>query len=368
MTDDILWLAVTPTPYNNFLFDSLWRRRPGSLRVLFSELGSPDANWTRPSPLPGWWGGSYGGRNPNLKTVRDVIKSRAAVTVVAGWNDWTRLVSLVVLALLGRRYAIWTDTPNCTSTVKRKLRNFIVRLLSARAVAVMGTGKTATEGLRSMGIPSGKIVNFPYWVRLPNGVRPGWKSADGVRFCCVGRLVNYKNFACAISALALIPEAAARLDVIGSGPELAALRRIAVKTGVGGRVNFRGFLDESAVARYLQEEADCLVHPASGYEPFGVVIAEAMAYGLPVIASDRCGAAVDRIKDGDNGFLLPSPVDPDLLAKRMWHFVRCPERIRAMGSAARRTAEEWPVERGIQILTELVSHHGKTPLQANDLP
>lgn len=353
MNEKIIWLAVTPTPYNNFLFDSVWKERPGSLRVLFAASGVPDGSWQAPSPLPPWWGGAYGRGWRKLQTIRAVLASRASLTVVAGWNDWTRRIILVALSLLGRRYVIWTDTPRASATAKHKLRNFFVRLFAARASAVMGTGKMAVGSLRAMGIPGDKIINFPYWVPLPSEVTPGRKSPETVRFACLGRLVPYKNFACAIRALALVKEGLPQLDIIGSGPERASLQRVVKEAGVEARVRFVGFLDAADVSRYLREECDCLLHTADTLEPFGVAIAEAMAHGLPVIASDSCGAAIDRITDGENGFLLPTPVTAELLAERMREFVRDPGKISTMGRAARRTAEEWPVERGIQTLLNL---------------
>jgi glycosyltransferase involved in cell wall biosynthesis len=368
MKEGILWLAVTPTPYNNFLFDCIWDRWPGSLRVLFSAPGLPDGTWDVPQPLPPWWGGYYGAGMPKLKAVRDAIASGASLTVVAGWNDWTRRFSLIGLFLLRKRYAIWTDTPHCTATVRHKLRNLVVRFLASRAVAVMGTGITGVNALRTMGIPAHKIMNFPYWVPLPRGVMPGRKSANATRFCCVGRLVRRKNSASAICALALIPDHSVRLDIIGSGPELEALQQVTRKEGVEGRVRFLGFLDHIEVARYLRDEGDCLIHPADGLEPFGVVIAEAMAYGLPVIASELCGAAVDRIHDGENGFLLSSPVEAEPLAERMKMFATCPEKIAIMGAAARRTAEQWPVERGVQILMDLAFDPSGQRLADGGLP
>ena len=361
MSKGILWLAVTPTSYNNFLWDSVWERCPGSLKVIFAASGAPDGTWPEPNPLPSWWGGYYGRGMPNLRTIRDLLRSRAALTVVAGWDNWTRRIALLVLFLLRKRYVIWTDGGSSDpmrhsgATAKHGLRNLAVRLLAARAIGIMGAGKMAVNSLRGMGIRSGKIINFPYFVRLPNGVKAGRKSARGVRFCCVGRLVPYKNFACAIRALALIPEDPAGLDIIGSGPELATLRRVAREADVDEKVRFMGFLDSASVAGYFREEGDCLIHPAGGIEPFGVVIAEAMANGLPVIASELCGAAVDRICDGENGFLLPAPVDVKSLAERMREFVTSPEKIAIMGTAARQTAEEWPVERGLQILNRLAS-------------
>jgi len=352
MSDTILWLAVTPTPYNNFLFDRISDHSPGSLRVLFGAPGLPDGTWPEPCPLPPWWGGYYGNK-PKLKTVRDLVRQHAALTVVAGWGNSTVRVALLALLLLRRRYVIWTDTPNCSETARHKLRNVVVRLLAARARAVMSTGKMGVDSLRKMGLPQGKIINFPYWVPLPSDVRPGRRTRDVVRFCCVGRLVRRKNFASAIRALALIPDHAVRLDIIGSGPELEGLQRLAGESGVENRVRFLGFLDHIEVARYFKDEGDCLIHPADHLEPFGVVIAEAMAFGLPVIASELCGAAVDRIRDGENGFLLPSPVDPQSLAEGMKVFANCPEKIAIMGAAARRTAEQWPVERGIELLMGL---------------
>jgi starch synthase len=103
--------------------------------------------------------------------------------------------------------------------------------------------------------------------------------------------------------------------------------------------------------RELYSEADVLLHPAR-CEPYGVVVLEAMASGLTVIASDATAAAVDRIEGGVNGFLHISD-DGDDLALRIRDIADRPDRLAGIGAAARKTADAWPSSRAVRIIREL---------------
>ncbi len=83
--------------------------------------------------------------------------------------------------------------------------------------------------------------------------------------------------------------------------------------------------------------ADCFVLPTL-YEPFGLVILEAMSVALPVIVSEVAGAS-ELVKNGKNGFLLKNPTDHSSLAEAMLQLLSSPENAKLMGNAARATAE-----------------------------
>ena len=126
----------------------------------------------------------------------------------------------------------------------------------------------------------------------------------------VGRLVERKGAAFAIEALAELVRAGRRirLVIVGEGPEREALVVLADALGVGDRVELTGELSPAEVrARYAA--GGIFVMPAvtdwkGEQEGFGMVIVEAMAYGLPVVAS-RSGGIPDIIRDGENGLLVP---------------------------------------------------------------
>jgi len=79
---------------------------------------------------------------------------------------------------------------------------------------------------------------------------------------------------------------------------------------------------------------------------------EGMSWGKVVIGSDVCGSVQDRIVHGVNGFVFPSE-DIDALAATMKEIVLQSERMREIGLEARRTAEKWPVERGVETIVQM---------------
>lgn len=125
-----------------------------------------------------------------------------------------------------------------------------------------------------------------------------------------GRLETYKGVDVLLRALALTP--GATLQIAGDGPERAALEASAAALGIGDRVTFRGHLGGMLPDFY--REVDVLVVPSlptKGWlEQFGRVVVEAMASGVPVVAS-ASGALPDVV--GDAGLLVP-PGDPEAIA------------------------------------------------------
>ncbi|WP_231500011.1 glycosyltransferase family 4 protein [Saccharothrix sp. NRRL B-16314] len=158
-------------------------------------------------------------------------------------------------------------------------------------------------------VPEGRVTHIdncvePAHVHLPVGpVR---------RLVFVGLLVERKGLATLLAALALpgVMPADATLTVVGDGPERAAAEELAV--ALGGRVTFLGFrTDVPDVLRHH----DALVLPST-MEQQPLVVAEAMAAGKPVVATDTGGVA-DMLGDPGDGVALAAPGDVDQLAARL---------------------------------------------------
>ena len=164
-----------------------------------------------------------------------------------------------------------------------------------------------------LGVPRADITVIPMPVdaavatelEQPFTLRAG---ADTLLF--VGRLVERKGAAYAIRAVAEMSEAGrhVRLVVVGEGPERAALTALAQSLAVGDRVHFTGALSPAEV-RDRYRAGGVFVMPAvtdwkGEQEGFGMVLVEAMAFGLPVVAT-RSGGIPDIVRDGENGILVP---------------------------------------------------------------
>src|SRR5581483_11706364 len=118
----------------------------------------------------------------------------------------------------------------------------------------------------------------------------------------VSRLIGWKGVRVVIEALAALP-ARVRYLVVGEGPEAQALRRAAAAAGLEERVRFMGRVRHADLPLLLSQ-CDVFVQPSIGEEAFGISVVEAMACGLPVLASDN-GGLPEIVVDGETGRLLP---------------------------------------------------------------
>jgi colanic acid/amylovoran biosynthesis glycosyltransferase len=178
-----------------------------------------------------------------------------------------------------------------------------------------------------------------------------------LRLLTVGRLHPTKGHAILLEALAELIAGGtdARLTVIGRGPTLAGLRRRSERLGVAPHVDFVGAVGQDEIGDYYAD-ADVFCLPSFG-EGVPVVLMEAMATGLPVVASAVMGVP-ELVEDGRTGLLVP-PARPDLLARALEHLAGAPELRRRMGTAGRKkVATEFTIERSADRLAEMYARLG----------
>jgi glycosyltransferase involved in cell wall biosynthesis len=103
-------------------------------------------------------------------------------------------------------------------------------------------------------------------------------------------------------------------------------------------VRFLGFANQSVLPE-LYRAADVFVLP-SDYEPFGLVVNEAMLCQVPVIVSDRVGARFDLVREGETGYIFPCG-DVNALAAMLTRALSDPPLLQRMGTAARQRMSSW---------------------------
>ncbi len=186
-----------------------------------------------------------------------------------------------------------------------------------------------------------------------------WMSMRRPLFVSVGRLEAYKGFADSLEAF---KRAAPSLPkdwgwlVVGEGPLRNSLR--AAASAITDHVQFTGRVGEQAL-HALYAASDVFLHPTR-FEGSSLVTLEAMAHGLPVIAT-RAGGIPDKVKDGVNG-LLVNPGDVDALAKAIVALGNAPVEMARMKTETSRLLEPflWPriADRVIAEYERLI-HEGK---------
>jgi glycosyltransferase involved in cell wall biosynthesis len=204
---------------------------------------------------------------------------------------------------------------------------------------VIATSSDEAFELMRLGLAAERISIVPCGVDLglftmdgPAEPRP----TDRDRIVIVTRLVERKGVGNVVVALAGLP--GVELVVaggpdrsrLGSDPEALRLLTLARAHGVADRVELRGRLAHEDVPRLLRSADVAVACP--WYEPFGIVPVEAMACGVPVVAS-AVGGMLDTVVDGMTGLLVP-PRCPERIAEAVAELLADPARRAAMGSVA----------------------------------
>ncbi len=169
------------------------------------------------------------------------------------------------------------------------------------------------------------------------------RKPEAASILFVGRLDKRKGLDILLRALPMVRQdfPDARLTVVGKGPTELESRLLAQALGIADHVDFKGFATVSELPTYYAA-ADVYCSPALGGEAFGIVLLEAMACALPVVASDITGYN-EVVQHEGNGLLCP-PNDPAALAAALTRLLSQPDLRARLGAAGLRKAEtlSWP--------------------------
>jgi phosphatidyl-myo-inositol alpha-mannosyltransferase len=276
----------------------------------------------------------------------DVIHVHEPVVPLVGWNATLGARTPVV----GTFHAYSTKAiPNRIATglgARRVYNRLSARIAVSEAAA--WTGRRWFGGEYEI-VPNGVDVDAaPSGPKLPS---------EELRLLFVGRPEARKGLPVLLAAFgALVEHVPCRLTLVGAERE-EVLRYLADPEllrwiEIGGRVS------GEALWRYLHR-ADLLCAPSLSGESFGMVLTEAFAAGTPVIASAIAGYS-DVVSDGVDGVLVP-PADPQRLAEELQRAYHEPERLRAMGQAARRSAQRYGWSRVADRVTEVYERAIEVP-------
>jgi len=206
---------------------------------------------------------------------------------------------------------------------------------------IISVSPQCKQKLVSLGIPEEKITI------IPNGV--DLKLFDSIcvkkvpnQILYVGRLVNFKHVDWLIHAFAEVLKEVpdARLKIVGDGPERTNLQGLVRKLGLQAYVTFTGITRTyEGVARYFKE-SEIFVLPST-VEGEAIVLKEAMAARLPVIAINVAGSGVlSLVRDGENGFLVQKG-RPILIAEKVIQLLQDEKRRKSMGVTGRKFVEKY---------------------------
>lgn len=221
----------------------------------------------------------------------------------------------------------------------------------ALAGHVLTVSELARQTYLAAGVPPEKVHALPLGADL-GLFTPGEAPEGPLTFLFSGATIRRKGFDLLLAAFdrVVAQEPEARLRIVGPRGDLGHL----LDGRTGERIAFLGPRPQAELAAELRR-ADCLVLPSRN-DSYGMVVAEALASGTPVLVSEMVGSK-DLVTEGKTGWIVPVE-DVDTLAARMLWCVRHPEAVRALRPDCRRAAEAatWPAyhERLAALIRTLV--------------
>ncbi len=246
---------------------------------------------------------------------------------------------------------------------KQRFKKFLTRRIYSLGKIVLAGSSGTIEYLKALGVPPDHIllgrnvVDNQWWTdRVAqvdrDAVRALWKipaSASVALYCA--KLQPWKAPQDVLEAFARANVPNSFLVYAGDGPLRSAIEGRARELGIADRVRILGFVNQSQLPS-VYRAADFFVLP-SLYEPFGLVVNEAMLCGCPAVVSDRVGAKYDLVREGENGCVFPAG-NVEALAAICRGLLANPEKCRSMGNAALERMQTWSPREYINTLYQAV--------------
>lgn len=278
------------------------------------------------------------------------------------------LLAVLYCRIVGAPLVVWSYHSRVSSSMAgHALRAFRRRLLSC-ADSVVGMGSQARGVLCELGVPQERIFDAPNahdcegLQRALASAMPLAPGREGTALArcrqrialVVGRLVPAKGIEPLLDAWDDLPAPVREswtLLFVGDGP-LASTVEHAGRSRSAGEILRVAALQPEELAAYYRA-AELLIFPSLG-DPWGLVVNEALASGLPVICSSRAGCATDVVESGRNGWIV-DPLDARQLNATLRQALEHPDLAR-LGECARSTARRFSPERMAEGIRSAVDH------------
>ena len=256
--------------------------------------------------------------------------------------------------------------------VRKPIKEFIKRRIIGLFSSALVGGTPHRAYIQELGIPADRIflgydiIDNDYFEKGARVAQHAGFSASKPYFLASARFIEKKNLQRLLRAYALyrrkVESRESRVEgidsgfrsqvsslpdpfdlvLLGDGALRAELEKLRSELGLADCVQMPGFKQYEELPFYYAH-AGAFIH-ASTTEQWGLVVNEAMASGLPVLVSNRCGCAADLVKEGENGWTF-DPIDEEQIADLMLKIASDETRREAMGLKSREIIAEWGPDR-----------------------
>ncbi|MDO5400286.1 MAG: glycosyltransferase family 4 protein [Eubacteriales bacterium] len=350
----VLFLTNYASPYRVRFFDQLGKST--SLTVLcterIEEKTHRDAGWF----VSGQGHFDLVHLSRRLFTVRgkamcldvvDWLKKPFDTIVICGYSSPTAMLAMAHCRL--HRIPYYLEVDGGLVRRENRIKYWYKRLLVGSADAWLSTGQRTTDFLVHYGARRERVFCYPFTsleaadlldkpvaAEEKAALRAELGMAEGRILLSIGQFIHRKGFDVLLKAARTLPEDVG-VYIVGGEPTEEYLK---LRESLGlENVHFCGFQKKEDLARYYKA-ADLFVLPTRE-DIWGLVVNEAMAFGLPVITTGSCVAGLELVEEGVNGLLVPAG-DAQALARAMSRVLAGD--MAKMGAAALATAGGYTIE------------------------
>jgi glycosyltransferase involved in cell wall biosynthesis len=301
-------------------FNAVVRRGNIDLEAWFGARTEPDRSWVVDEST---WEFPYrylhrpGVGRHRLSLPTPVLSRRRPDLLVSLYASPSFVAGLRLAWWRGWRTAIWAEVTFDTWVRRHALKEALKRRIFGRVDGVITAGQDGQAMAHRYGVDPDRIhivrhvIDVDFFASataLARRLREETRAAlglHGVVYLYVGRLWQGKGVRLLLDAYTNVAsdrDLATSLLVVGDGPDEPVVRRLSADQGLS--VRLAGFRHKDELP-LMYAASDIFVFPTLG-DPYGLVVDEAMAAGLPVISTTSAGEIHERVRDGENGYLVPA--------------------------------------------------------------
>jgi glycosyltransferase involved in cell wall biosynthesis len=352
-------VSPEPTPYRAPLFDRVARHPDLELTVVYAARTVAGRSWDVAHAHEAV---VLRGRSP--RAARRILRhdypvtpgifrvlgeSRPDCVVVSGWSTFAAQVAILWCRLRRVPYVVLVESHDTGPKAgwRRVVKGSVVPAVLRGASSVLVAGSLARDSVVSHGARPERVRVFANTIDVASYAERCHRAStrrqelrrrlgladDAVAVLCVARLVPEKDIDTLLRASAI---AGVRPVLAGSGPERSRLERLAGELSLDAIFLGERPWDE-LVEVYVSADVFALL---SEHEPWGVVVNEAAACSLPLVLSNRVGAAADLLREAENGFLVPAG-DVGAAAEALRRLAADAELRRRFGERSRELVDGW---------------------------
>jgi len=360
-----------PSPHMVALLDALAKRNDCSAEVLYLGKVSPDRRWgihTGQLPYRFLSGVTFtaGGLQINPGLIHVLRQIRVDVWIInTCYNSPSTLIAVWWLGQGSTPWVYMNEPPRPRNKLISVLKSFLLQFVLRRAWGIIGMGERAVAMYRMLLDDDRPMTAIPYYINLEEffSLLIGDATTDGqpLKFLTCCQMIHRKGLDILLKACERLRDMNWHLTLVGDGPLRRTLENKFIQNFSAERIKFIG--EVSYEKRHLAFSGQHVFVLPSRWDGWGMVVPEALAAGVPVVATDQVISAHEFIINGVNGFVVPVN-DPLALRDKMAYFIQHPENIPQMSFAARKALENYSsvvgAEKLVRFLTDIIRDSKKS--------